>query len=308
MRGGRTVTPFECNALLTRWIKPSSLSEKDRQDRAERMIKTAIDQHPPFEGENIAVYAKGSYPNNTNVRLDSDVDIVVENGEVLYYEDNYDPPAFPPAASHGPAYQGQWTPEKWRLEVTAALVNYIGASEVDTSGSIALVIAEKPGSRPSSDVVPSFQFRRYDSADHRMFHDGTKVFKADGGSIVNWPQQQLDNGRAKNTNTGQRYKQFARALKNAENALVRDGELTVKPSYLMECLAWNVPNSTLTGGSLDNGFRATLIWLSEHLNDSYNMTDWIEPNQLKYLFGSDQKWTVQDAKDLVYATWNYLDY
>jgi hypothetical protein len=302
------VTPFERNAILTRWIKPSSLSEKDRQERAERMIKAAIDRHRPFHGEDIRVYAKGSYPNNANVRLDSDVDIVVENREVRYYQDNFENPAFLPAAEHGPAYRGQWTPDTWRSEVRSALRHYFGASEVDSSGSVALVVTEKPGSRPSTDVVPSFHFRRYDSADHRVFHDGTKVFKKSGGAIVNWSQQQLDNGRAKNNATNHRYKQFARALKNAENVLVQQRKLTAKPSYLTECLAWNVPNATLTGGSLDDAFRATLVWLWEHLNDNYNRRDWDEPNGLKYLFGSHQKWTVQDGRDLVYATGNYLDY
>jgi hypothetical protein len=33
-----------------------------------------------------------------------------------------------------------------------------------------------------------------------------------------------------------------------------------------------------------------------------------EPNGLKWLFKGDQKWTQDDAKSLVLATWNYLGY
>jgi hypothetical protein len=37
-------------------------------------------------------------------------------------------------------------------------------------------------------------------------------------------------------------------------------------------------------------------------------TKMVEPNWLKYLFTTAKKWTLQDAKDLVQATWSYFDY
>ena len=36
--------------------------------------------------------------------------------------------------------------------------------------------------------------------------------------------------------------------------------------------------------------------------------DWDEPNQLKYLFWSGQKWTRADAKEVVLKTWKLLEY
>ena len=96
---------------------------------------------------------------------------------------------------------------------------------------------------------------------------------------MNWPHQQFVQGRAKNGSTGQRYKNYVRALKNAENHLVSQGTITAKPSYLMECLVWNVPDATLKTGTLDDGFRATLVWLWQHLNEQYVREDWEEPNR-----------------------------
>jgi tRNA nucleotidyltransferase (CCA-adding enzyme) len=81
-----SMTASERRALLSQWVKPSSESEQVQQDRAERMIRDAINAHPTFKGTAIRVYAKGSYANNTNVRLDSDVDIVVENHDCFYYD------------------------------------------------------------------------------------------------------------------------------------------------------------------------------------------------------------------------------
>ena len=292
--------------LLSDWIKPSSGAEQTRQERAESMVRGAINAHLAFKGVNLRVYAKGSYPNNTNVRVDSDVDIVVENHECHYWDYHSDVDPVPPR--HVNPYEGPWTPPVWRHEVTQALINCFGKSDVDTTGSIALIVSEKPGSRPSTDVVPSYLYYRYDSADRRVANQGSKVFKATTGSIINWPEQQLDNGRAKNNATNRRYKNYVRALKNAENYLVKQGTITRKPSYLMECLGYNVPNGTLTTGDLDQGFRATLVWLWQNLTDNYARENWLEPNRLKYLFGSHQKWTVEDAKSVVLETWRLLGY
>ena len=47
--------------LLSQWIKPSSDSEQERQERAKRMIEEAINAHAPFAEVDITIYAKGSY-------------------------------------------------------------------------------------------------------------------------------------------------------------------------------------------------------------------------------------------------------
>ena len=126
--------------------------------------------------------------------------------------------------------------------------------------------------------------------------------------IVNWPAQQLSNGRLKNTNTGGRYKRFVRALKNAENKLVRLGTIEELPSYFMECLVWNVGNLTLQREqTLSDGFRGTLYELWDGLENG-DTSEWTEPNMNKYLFRSSQSWTKDEAKALVLGTWNYLDY
>jgi len=293
----------ERSVFLSKWIRPSSDSEQDRQNRAERMIREAIERHDVFSTTDVAIYAKGSYANNTNVRLDSDVDIVVECRDCFYFD--YYPSSIQPSVPSS-AYTGKWTPALWREEVLAALAKHFGPREVDSSGAIAIVIAEKYGSRPSADVVPSFRYRRFYSADRSSYEEGSKVFGTTGKDVINWPQQQLENGREKNSATGGRYKNYARALKNAENVLSDSKTISAKPSYLMECLAWNVPDDILTSGDLDDGFRATLGWLYTHLTSKYERENWVEPNRLKYLFGPYQKWSVDDGKELVHETWKFL--
>jgi hypothetical protein len=117
-------------------------------------------------------------------------------------------------------------------------------------------------------VVPSFSYRYYHSTS--SYFDGTSIYKTNGDRLDNYPEQQLVNGRAKNTATGGRYKSYARALKNAENAenaLSKSDVIKALPSYLMECLAWNVPNDVLRRGGLVDGFEASLVWLWQNLTD-----------------------------------------
>lgn len=293
-------------AVLGRWVMPSSDHEKDKQDRALRMVMSAIDAWPAFSGVSKRIYAKGSYANSTNVRLDSDVDIAVQNGECLYFDYNGCEQA--PGETATP-YRGEWTPALWRSEVLAAL-KAMFPNEVSGSGTVAITIDEHDGTRPDIDVVPCFDYVRYDSSDMAWQHTGSKVFPTSGLPIVNYPQQQLDRGTAKNGRTSGRYKRFVRALKSAENQLVADGIIDGLPSYFMECLVWNVPDSVLiSGNTLSAGFEGVLVWLWNHLQDeTYVRTDWEEPNGLKYLFHSGANWSNADARGLVLGTWQYLDY
>lgn len=293
-------------AVVRRWSMPSSDYEKDKQDRALRMVTSAIDAWPALSGVSKRIYAKGSYANNTNVRLDSDVDIAVQNAECLYYD--YNGCVQAPGEATRP-YTGKWTPALWRAEIVAALKAKF-PNEVSGSGTVAITIDEHDGTRPDIDVVPCFNYVRYDSSDMTWQHKGSKVFPTSGSPIVNYPAQQLDRGSAKNGRTNGRYKRFARTLKSAENQLVADGAIDDLPSYFMECLVWNVPDSILMGGDTPSaGFQEVLVWLWDRLkNESFVRTDWEEPNGLKYLFHGGAKWTPADARGLVLATWQYLDY
>lgn len=303
------------SALLDRWVQKSSASEQERMKRAERMIVNAIEAHEPFDHYRhvFRIYAKGSYANETNVRLDSDVDIVVESHDSYY--DGFLSPELKAAAAPNPnweQYKGPWVPSTWRAEIVSALKNYFGVSDVDTSGEVAIAIKEKEGSRPSADVVPAYKYIRYDSADRSSKNQGSKVFKKTSGALVNWPQQQLENGNAKNgrLRTNGKYKQFARALKNGENALVAAGKMNEKPSYFIECLAYNVPDADLAHGYTTSAwFRWALVWLYENLQPGiFDPEKWVEPNELKYLLHPTQKWTVEDARELVLKLYQHLEY
>ncbi|MGB3704541.1 MAG: nucleotidyltransferase [Castellaniella sp.] len=284
---------------LSGWTGPSSNTEQEKQDRTERMIRQAIDSHEPFNNCSLTVYAKGSYANNTNVRSDSDVDIAVECTEALYWEESE-------KGIHTPSgtYQGIWTPEKLRAELLSAMrAKFLG--QVDSTGSTAIQINSN-SARVDADVVPCFSYRYYMENGSR---NGTKIFKTDGSSIVNYPAQQLENGKTKNNRTNYAYKKGVRLLKRTENAMAKDGKFRELPSFFIECLTYNCPDSAFAHSTWTGCLRTMLIHIWNNLQGDEPTSDrWVESNECFYLFHSNQKWNREDGREFAKAAWNYFGF
>lgn len=287
-------------AILSTWTAPSSDTEKDKQERAERMIRQAIDDHEPFKSCSLRVYAKGSYANNTNVRSDSDVDIAVECTEVMYWEESKKGNK---QTSLNP-YKGIWTPTKLRAELILAMEKKF-PDQVDISGVTAIQINANTA-RVNADVVPCFSYRYYCENNHR---DGTKIFRTDGKSIVNYPLEQIRNGKDKNNRTNYNYKKCVRILKRIENAMAKEGKCKELPSYFIECLAYNCPDYIFTRATWSQMLREIIIHIYHALKGEEPTSErWVEVNECFYLFHSQQKWTREDGRAFAHAAWNYCGF
>jgi predicted nucleotidyltransferase len=284
---------------LSGWTGPSSNTEKDKQDRTERMIRQAIDSHAPFNNCTLKVYAKGSYANNTNVRLDSDVDIAVKCTDVLYWDE-----AEQGILTPSKRYEGVWTPSKLRAELLAALKAKF-SNQVDGSGSTAIQI-NSGTARVDADVVPCFSYRYYMKNRSRS---GTKIFKTDGSSLVNYPAQQLENGIAKNKRTGYSYKKGVRLLKRVENTMATAGAFSDLPSFFIESLVFNCPDPIFTHSTWTDRLRAILVHIWDQLQGNEPTTGrWVEANDCFFLFHPDQKWSREDGREFAKAAWNYFGF
>ncbi|MEM7092630.1 MAG: nucleotidyltransferase [Actinomycetota bacterium] len=287
-------------AKLSGWTGPSSDAEQERQERTERMIREAIDAHPPFNSCSLSVYAKGSYPNNTNVRADSDVDISVQCHEVLYFDE-----ATPGSRTSGSPYEGIWTPYKLRSELEQALIAKFG-TQVDTTGNVAIAINSST-SRVDADVTPCFDYRYYFA--NNRFREGARIYKRLAGSVENYPKQHLENGRAKNSATSTRFKKLVRILKRVNNTMNAESYHRDVPSFFIECLVYNCPNSVFNGSTWAARVKAALVHIFESLDGAEPETEsqrWTQVDGCKFLFHSGQKWTRQDGRDFAKAAWNHL--
>ena len=290
-------------STLAGWTGPSSTTEQDRQDRTERMIREAVSEHDAFADCSLRVYTKGSYPNNTNVRSDSDVDVAVQITECCYW-DEHTPGVHPSTGT----YQGVWTPSKLRSELVAALkAKFPG--QVDDTGNIAIRV-HSSSARVDADVIPAFDYRYYFSSS--SFREGSKTFKNSSGSVVNYPDQHLNSGRSKNGRTNSDFKKTVRIFKRIENAMVEDGYHAEVPSYLVECLVYNCPDTIFACKTWTEVVQGVIVHVWNNLKDDAEPQDnslrWLEVNECKYLFGTHQKWTRADGSNFAKAAWNFLGY
>jgi predicted nucleotidyltransferase len=249
-----------------RWSGRASDTEDDKRERTERAVREAIADSPELAGRKVRVFAKGSYKNNTNVRLDSDVDVAVEFQEVFYWEATNDAVGMSGADLGITPYSGSYPPGRFKDDVESALVNRFGSSAVDR-GNKAIHVRED-GRSLAADVVPCFTFHRYDRVGHNgvaLHHEGIQIHPDSGGRIENWPEQNYERGVAKNNATGQRYKRVVRILKRLENDMVEKGISAEVPSFLTESLVYNVPNE----GFRNYGYQANVGYALAHL---YNGT------------------------------------
>lgn len=221
-----------------------------------------------------------------------------------FYWDEHTQGAHPPSGS----YQGIWTPAKLRTELVAALKAKF-SGQVDASGSTAIRV-NSSSARVDADVVPAFDFHYYFSAS--SFRQGSKTFKTDGSSFVNYPDQHLKNGRDKNGRTNSDYKKTVRIFKRIENAMVVANYHRAVPSYFVECLVYNCPDAVLKRNTWTEAVKGVIVHSWNQLqgdSEPQNRSErWLEVNECKYLFAPRQKWTRADGRDFAKAAWNYLGY
>src|SRR5262249_47695355 len=110
--------------------------------------------------------------------------------------------------------------------------------------------------------------------------------------------------------TGNRFKFITRALKRLRYRMADEGIAEAKPipSYLIECLVWNVPNDSFGHDGYVSDMRAALAHVFNNTMKDENCKEWVEVNELKSLFHWTQPWTRQQAFDFINAAWNYVNF
>ena len=218
------------------WTKPPSDTEENKLTNAETMVRDAIKADPDLKDKNIEIFGQGSYANNTNVRLNSDIDICVRLMNTFYFD-------LPEGMTREDFDIGDGTDTysdfKDNLEKT--LVNKFGRSDVKRGNKAIIIIGNT--NRVEADVIATFEQRRYSK--NGRYHSGTKFFPDNGWTIENWPKQHISNGIDKNNNTQRRFKKTVRIFKKLRYEMKDEGYSICNKvlSFLIECLIWNVPNS-----------------------------------------------------------------
>jgi hypothetical protein len=297
--------------ILRTWVKPPSEHEDAKRDKTEGQIKEALSASLRLKEVKYRVYAQGSYANNTNVRLDYDMDIAVECTEFFYHD--FDPLAMDPTSattSQFRPYGKGYSLTDFKADIEAALVDRYGRDAI-IRGNTALRVREERTTLPA-DVVPCCEYRlliRMDQLDGLQSICGTLLRPDRGPDIINWPQQQLENGIRKNNSTNHRYKDIVRALKCLKNQLVKEGKLSTEfQSFLIECLVYNVPDGKFNHSKYVDEIHDVLAYILDATLRDDTCSDWTEVNERKRLFDSSQPWSYQQAHDFAGTALNRMGF
>jgi hypothetical protein len=101
-----------------------------------------------------------------------------------------------------------------------------------------------------------------------------------------------------------------RILKRLRYELIDEGHEVAEriPSYLIECLVWNVPNKNLANDDLVIDVRNSLAHLWNETRTQESCNEWGEVNELKYLFRTSQPWARDDVNTFLQTAWDHIGF
>lgn len=296
------------DSAFQNWAKPSSDAEDEKRDNAIRAVRGAVAAHRGLSARNVTVLAHGSYANNTEVRQESDVDIFVVCPEPFFSDFTF---AQGFTREDTGIVDSSYKYSDFKNEVHEALVNRFGQRAV-SSGSKAFDVHENTY-RVDADVVACLRHRLYTTRDNTggfNYLSGVQFIADDGKRIINWPEQHYKNGVAKNDRTRTHFKHLVRIIKRLRYAMedAHFSEATSIPSFLIECLVWNVPDEGFLHSRFTDDVRYVLAHLWQATRNPESCKDWKEISELKWLFRASQTWTVEQVHAFIYAAWNHIGF
>jgi hypothetical protein len=259
-----------------------------------------------IQTSNFEVFLQGSYKNSTNIRGESDVDIVVQLNDTYHRDLSALPPDQESAYMQARSEATYLLPQ-FRADVLQTLRDRFGSSSI-IEGNKSLKLPRDSGRLPA-DVVVCLQYRKYRrfTSQSQSYTEGIAFDTQNGRRIISFPKSHYENGTTKNDRTNGFFKKSVRMFKNAREFLVQRGTITsqLAPSYFVECLLYNVPDE-----NFGPTFRDTYYKVINCLNNS-NSSDLAavkcQDGQLQ-LFGNEpEQWSVHDAQEFSTALarlWN----
>lgn len=288
---------------LTIWAKPPSETEEEKCRNAVYRITEAV--RKKF-GSNVSILLQGSYKNRTNVRKDSDVDIVVRHDSYYFYDLGKLTPE-EKATYEASSTPASYTFSQFKNDMQAILVEEFGQNEIERKNKCIRV--KGSSYRVNADIVPCYEYQRFASPT-RIEAIGVGLMPDNGWRIHSFPEQHYDNGVQKNKDTDGSYKDIVRIIKNARNALVDSQIITADamPSFLLECVVWNTHEMHFKHSTYQDMTSAVIAKIWNDMGDFEQHNNYAEVSDLKWLFRGDKKWTPLQVKTFLENAWGYFGF
>jgi hypothetical protein len=264
-------------AQLETW---THLGSAQQSSATYQSIKNVLEhEDAPYSSKNVDSFLQGSYCNDTNIRGDTDVDIVLRTRALFHY--NIDDLPEPQKTAFHRAYpnSSQYKLADFRKDAVSWFNQQYGG-DLDTSGKKALRVKQN-GNRRSADILlvaPHKRFSRYVGPEDQSFLEGALFITTDGTQIVNYPKQHSDNMTAKHQATKKWLKPTVRIYKNMRNRMIEKGIIKsgVAPSYFLEGLLHNVPLEHF-GRTYADTVVSTFGWIDGHAPADFMCANGVHP-------------------------------
>ena len=251
----------------------------------------------------ITLLVQGSYANRTNISTESDVDVAV------ILESTFIPKFRNGVTDSDYGFSdGTFSVYELKDEVQDALNQHFRGQRVVRHDKCIKVTGNTY--RVDADVVPAYRYRDYSDdylCDNGNYVGGIEIRPDSGGKILNYPEQHIRLGIAKNKVTKYNFKKCVRIIKNMKEKMKEDGyEVSSKiSSFGLESLLWNVEVSAYTKYSsiLRYTFGEVISFLK---NDFANFGTYVEINGIKSLFPDKKTQNIyQEFIDDLYNFYKY---
>lgn len=288
---------------LLQW---STQESTDLCSQTYQFIKKHICELPFFkENQNdISLYLQGSYANNTNIRRDCDVDIVMQYNGVFGYDDSL------LSTQEKESRKNHFESARFTFKEYKDIVYRQLFNELLSCLRVKSVLKKAKSIRISLenptievDIVPCFQYRKYisfsilDPYSSKHYREGIRFENTETDDlIINYPKLHKLNGENKSSHTSNRYKQTIRYIKKIKSLIIEKGYIDEKhvSSYFIENLLYNVPNQYFYNSCLKT--FDTLVFFLKHskLNDFQ-----CQHEQWKLFGDFSTQWNIDYAKEFI---------
>jgi len=239
---------------LKTWSNPGGTANSITAHTAIRNALEAADS--PVKDKKPEIFLQGSYRNSTNIRADSDVDVVAQLNHI-WYDDLSGLKPEEKATYERTFVKSNYGAADWRKDVEQALRKKFGTA-LKSVGSKAFHVVTGPGNM-TADVLPAIQFKKYNfflSRGVEDFDEGVEFADAAGTLTINYPKLHIRNGEDKNSDARTKgwYKSSVRMFKNARNAVRQLPDVRRHTLSNVSCTTY------LTGTSVARFSRPITTW------------------------------------------------
>ncbi|MGW3858012.1 hypothetical protein [Micromonospora arida] len=269
---------------------------------AEGVLHEALCRSPLLDARPYEIFGQGSRVNGTYIEHGSDIDLVLmlkmpsePNIEVL---DETGMDDF--KQRHKTSLYG-W--EEFRDGALAAL----GESHTVRMGRRCVNVDDSDSLFGEMvDILLATEYRLYSASPEagvESYEQGVFFRDREGRPIINFPKQHRRNGDKKHLRTGGRFKEVVRMAKRVRRMAEREQMIAkgAAPSYLLECLLYNVPDHVYRRSPLGEAYRCALEWLNWcHREDPVSFAELPCQNGINRLFGAGpDQWVVGEAGKII---------